>query len=164
MKSSAKPLVKKKLLMEKYPGKGGWTYVRVPNLPRGTKTKFGFVKVKGTICGFKISKYNLMPMKGGFHFLPVKSEIRKQINKEAGDTVEVILFLDKEPWKAPKELLECLADEPDAFKFFKTLSDSNKKYYIEWIYSAKREETKVDRIAKSIDRLARGLKMYDTGQ
>lgn len=161
MKSAKKPLVKKKLVMEKYPGKGGWSYVRVPGIPKETKNRFGYVKVKGTIDGYKISKYNLMPMKGGFHFLPIKAAIRKQISKEAGDTVEVILFPDHEPWKAPKELLECLADEPAALEFFNKLSDSNKKYYIEWIYSAKREETKADRIAKSIDRLARGLKMYD---
>lgn len=156
-----KPLVRKKLLMEKYPGKGGWTYVRVPKLPKGSKNNFGFVKVKGTIDGFKISKYNIMPMKDGNHFLPVKTEIRKKIGKEAGEMVEVILYADSEPLKAPKELLMCLADEPAALKFFNTLSDSNKKYYIEWIYSAKREETKVDRMAKSIDRLARGLKLYD---
>lgn len=166
---SPKPLVDKKLVMEKYPGEGGWTYVRVPNLQgfgsheglAHPKNNFGFVKVKGTIDGFKISKYNIMPMKDGNHFLPVKAEIRKAIGKEAGDTVHVILYADNEPLKAPKELLECLADEPAALKFFNSLSDSNKKYYIEWIYSAKREETKVDRIAKSIDRLAKGLKLYD---
>lgn len=157
----AKPLVHKKLLMEKYPGKGGWTFVRIPKLPKGSKSRFGFVKVKGTIDGFKISKYNIMPMKDGNHFLPIKSEIRKKIKKEAGDTIEVILYADNEPLKAPKELLECLADEPAALKFFNTLSESNKKYYIEWIYSAKKEETKVDRMAKSIERLAKGLKMYD---
>jgi len=157
----AKPLVHKKLLLEKYPGKGGWTYVRVPKLPKESKSRFGFVKVKGTIDGFKISKYNIMPMKDGNHFLPVKAEIRKKIKKEAGDTIEVILYSDNEPLKAPKELLECLADEPAALKFFNTLSESNKKYYIEWIYSAKKEETKVDRMAKSIERLAKGLKMYD---
>jgi len=147
--------------MEKYPGKGGWTFVRIPKLPAGSKNNFGFVKVKGTIDGYKISKYNIMPMKDGNHFLPVKSEIRKKIRKEAGDVIEVILYADNEPLKAPKELLECLADEPAALKFFNRLSDSNKKYYIGWIYSAKRIETKADRIAKSIDRLARGLKLYD---
>lgn len=158
---SQKPLVKKKLLLEKYPGKGGWTYVRVPKLPPGSKNNFGYVKVKGTIDGYKISKYNIMPMKDGNHFLPIKSEIRKEIGKEAGAVVEVILYHDNEPLKAPKELLECLADEPSALKFFNKLTDSNKRYYIEWIYSAKREETKVDRMAKAIDRLAKGLKLYD---
>lgn len=159
-----KALVKKKLLLEKYPGKGGWTYVRVPKLPKNIKKSFGYVKVKGTIDGFKISKYHIMPMKDGNHFLPVKSEIRKKIGKEAGATVEVILYADNEPLRAPKELLECLADEPAALNFFKTLTDSNKKYYIEWIYSAKRVETKADRIAKTMDRLARGLKLYDVEQ
>lgn len=156
-----KPLVKKKLLMEKYPGKGGWTYVRVPRLPKNTKKNFGYVTVKGTIDGFSISKYNIMPMKDGNFFLPIRTEIRKKIGKEAGETVEVILYPDHAPLKAPKELLECLADDPAALKFFGTLTDSNKKYYIEWIYSAKRVETKADRIAKTMDRLARGLKMYD---
>jgi uncharacterized protein YdeI (YjbR/CyaY-like superfamily) len=156
-----KPLVKKKFLMEKYPGKGGWTFVRIPKLPKSTKKNFGYVKVKGTIDGFRISKYNIMPMKDGNFFLPIRTEIRKKIGKEAGAMVEVILYPDNEPLKAPKELLECLADEPAALKFFKTLTDSNKKYYIEWIYSAKKEETKVERMARSIDRLAKGLKMYD---
>lgn len=156
-----KPLVKKKLLMQKFPGKGGWSYVHIPKLPPSTVKHRGHVRVKGTIDGFEISKYNLAPMKDGRFFLPVRTEIRKKIGKEAGETVEVILYPDHTPVKAPKELLECLADDPAALKFFGTLTDSNKKYYIEWIYSAKRIETKADRIAKTMDRLARGLKMYD---
>lgn len=159
-----KPLVDKKLVMEKYPGKGGWTYVRVPKLPKGSKNKFGFVKVKGTIDGYKISKYNIMPMKDGNHFLPVKAEIRKKIGKEAGDTVHVILFADNEPFRAPKEFMDCLADEPSALQFFSKLSGNEKKHYIEWIYSAKKEETKVDRIAKSIDRLAKALKLHASAE
>ena len=117
--------------------------------------------LKGTIDGFKISKYNMAPMSDGLFFLPIRTEIRKKIGKEAGETIEVILYPDHEPVKAPKELLECLADDPAALKFFNTLTDSNKKYYIEWIYSAKRVETKANRIAKTMDRLARGLKMHD---
>lgn len=156
-----KPLFHKKLVLEKYPGKGGWTFVRIKNIPKDSKNKFGFVKVKGTIDGFAIRQYNIMPMQDGNHFLPVKAEIRKKIKKEAGDTIEVILFADNARQVVPEELLECLADEPSALKFFNTLSDSNKKYYVEWIYSAKKEETRVNRIAKSIDRLAKGQKLYD---
>ncbi len=52
-------------------------------------------------------------------------------------------------------------DEPAAFKFFKSLSESEQKYYVQWIYSAKREETKIDRMAKTVNRLAKGLKLYD---
>lgn len=158
-----KPLVKKKLFVEKYTGKGGWTFVRVPKLPKGIPKVSGYVRVKGTVDGYAISKYSLMPMKDGKLFLPLNTAMRKSIGKEAGATVEVILYVDTDPLTVPGELLICLADDPAALRFFNTLTESNKRYYIEWIYSAKRETTKVERMAKTIGRLARGLKMYDVG-
>jgi hypothetical protein len=155
-----KALVDKKYLLEKYPGKGGWTYAQIPEIPSDKRAHFGWVKVRGTIDGFEISKYHLMPMGNGNLFLPVRAEIRKKIKKQAGDTVHVILYEDKEPLDVPEELLLCLQDEPMAFEFFEKLSESEKKYYIQWIYSAKKEETKINRMAKAINRLQRGLKMY----
>ncbi len=104
-----------------------------------------------------------MPMGNGKLFLPVKAEIRKKIKKEEGDKVHVILYPDNEPLEVPGEMLLCLQDEPAALKFFNSLSESERKFYIQWIYSAKKEETKVDRLAKTIDRLLQGLKMYDKG-
>jgi hypothetical protein len=159
--SQVKPLINKKLLLEKYPGKGGWTYARVPEIKKDAKTPFGFVKVKGTIDGFEIKQYNIMPMGGGKLFLPVRAEIRKKIKKEAGDTVHVILYHDHDKPEIPSEFLLCLEDEPQALRFFTKITDSERKHYVDWIYSAKHDETKVNRIAKAIDRLARGLKMYD---
>jgi len=61
-------------------------------------------------------------------------------------------------------MLLCLQDEPIALKFFQSLSESEQKLYVQWIYSAKKEETKVDRLAKAINRLMRGLKLYDKGE
>lgn len=156
-----KALVDKEYLLEKYPGKGGWTFARIPEIKQDKHAHFGWVKVRGTIDGFEIRKYHLMPMGDGKLFLPGKAEIRKKIKKEAGDFVRVILFPDTEPLEIPEEMLLCLKDEPKAFKFFKTLSESEQKFYIQWIYSAKKEETKVDRLAKSINRLSDGMKLYD---
>lgn len=156
-----KALVDKEYLLEKYPGKGGWTFARIPEIKQDRHAHFGWVKIRGTIDGFEIRKYHLMPMGDGNLFLPVKAEIRKKIKKEAGDFVRVILFPDNEPLEIPEEMLLCLRDEPKAFKFFKSLSESEQKFYIQWIYSAKREETKINRLAKSIDRLSEGLKLYD---
>ena len=158
---NAKPLVNKKFLLEKFHGKGGWTYARIPGMSGDQKKKFRSIKVRGTIDGFEISKYHLMPMGDGNLFLPVRAEIRKKIKKEEGDYIHVILYLDNEPLEVPDEMLLCLSDEPAAFKFFNSLSESEQKYYIQWIYSAKKEETKVDRMAKAINRLMRGLKLYD---
>lgn len=155
-----KPLVDKKYRLEKFPGKGGWTYARIPEILQDKTAHFGWVKVKGSIDGYEIKKYNLMPMGNGKLFLPVKFEIRKKIKKEEGDWVHVILYPDNEPLEVPEEMLLCLQDEPAALKFFNSLSEGERKLYIDWIYSAKMEETKIDRLAKSINRLLKGLKFH----
>ncbi len=154
------PIVDKKYLLEKFPGKGGWTFARLPDISQDKKARFGWKKVSGTIDGYEIKKYHLMPMGNGRLFLPVKGEIRKKIGKKEGDMVHVILYPDNEPLETPEEMLLCLQDEPEALTFFNSLSESERKFYIQWIYSAKREETKIDRLGKTINKLAKGLKMY----
>jgi hypothetical protein len=156
-----KPIVNKKYILEKFQGKGGWTFARIPEIPQDKKAHFGWVKVRGTIDGYEIRKYHLMPMGNGKLFLPVKAEIRKKIKKDVGDYIHVILYPDNEPLEVPEEMVLCLQDEPAAWKFFNTLSESERNFYVEYIYSAKKEETKIDRLAKSIDRLANGLKLYE---
>lgn len=153
-----KPLVDKKYLLEKFPGKGGWTYAAIPEVLQSKDAPFGWVKVRGSIDEFKFEKYNLAPMGNGKLFLPVKAEIRKKIKKQAGDYVHVILFPDNESLTIPEEFLLCLQDEPVAFQFFNSLNDGEKQHYIKWIYSAKTDQTKVDRIAKTIDRLTKKQK------
>jgi hypothetical protein len=150
-----KPLVDKKYMLEKYPGKGGWTYATIREVRPDKKAPFGWVKVKGSIDGFKISKYHLMPTGNGKLFLPVKSEIRKKIKKQAGDYVHVILYPDNEPLEIPEELLLCLQVEPEALQFFHSLSESEQLNYLKWIYAAKTDQTKVDRIAKTLNRLTK---------
>ncbi|WP_276374188.1 YdeI/OmpD-associated family protein [Chryseolinea sp. H1M3-3] len=156
-----KPLVNKKYRLEKFHGKGGWTFARIPEIIQDRKAHFGWVKVRGSIDGYEIKKYHLMPMGNGNLFLPVKAEIRKKIKKDEGDLVHIILYADNEPLEVPEEMLICLQDEPQALSFFNSLSESERKFYIDWIYSAKKEETKIDRIAKTINRLMQGLKLYD---
>jgi hypothetical protein len=156
-----KPLVNKKYKLERFPGKGGWTYARIPEIVQDKRNPFGWVKVRGTIDGYEIRKYHLMPMGNGKLFLPVKAEIRKKIAKKEGDYVAVVLYPDNEPLEVPDEMLICLQDEPAALKFFKSLSESEQNFYIQWIYSVKREETRIDRLAKTINKLLKGLKLYE---
>ena len=156
-----KPLINKKYTLERFDGKGGWTFARIPEIPQDKKAYFGWVKVRGTIDGYEIRKYHLMPMGNGHLFLPVKAEIRKRIKKDVGDTVHIILYLDNEPLEVPEEMHLCLSDEPKALEFFNSLSESERKFYVEYIYSARKEETKIERMAKSINRLQRRLKLHD---
>ena len=87
-----KPLVNKQYLLEKFPGHGGWIYAEIPEILPEKKAPFSWVKVKGSIDGFEISQYHLMPTGKGTLMLAVKSEIRKKIKKQAGDLVHIILY------------------------------------------------------------------------
>jgi hypothetical protein len=68
---------------------GGWVYVVWPESPRFFGTR-GLVKVKGLIDGVPF-RSSFMALGDGRHMLPVKEEIRAQINKQPGDTVTVEL-------------------------------------------------------------------------
>ena len=148
-----KPLVDKEYLLEKFPGRGGWTYALIPEIPQDRKAYFGWVMVKGSIDGYEISRYNLMPTGTGELFLPVKAGIRKKIGKEAGDFVRVVLYADKAPDDLKEEFMLCLRDEPAACTEFLDLKELDQKMILDWIYTTKDEEAKANRIAQTINRL-----------
>lgn len=156
-----KALVDSKYKLQKFPGKGGWTYVVISEIPKDQHAHFGMVRVKGKIDNYEIKQYNLMPMAGGTLFLPIKAAIRKIINKREGDSVHIILYPDNSAVEIPVDLEICLRDEPTAYETFMGYSDSEKKAFIDWIYSAKREETKISRIAKTLHKLQRKQKLFD---
>lgn len=58
----------------------------------------------------------------------------------------------------PAGFLLALENNSSAYIFFNSLSFTNKKEYIEWVVTAKREETKTKRIADSIERLEKRWK------
>lgn len=152
-------LVAKKYQLQKFPGKGGWTYVVISEIPQQQKGAFGMVKVKGRIDDFQLNGYHLMPMGTGQLFLAVRAEIRKKIGKKEGDWVMVELYADDAALQIPEELIDCLKDEPLAYQNFLKLSEGAQKEYRDWVYSAKKDGTKVERIAKMIDMLAQGKRL-----
>ncbi|MBK7572560.1 MAG: DUF1905 domain-containing protein [Bacteroidetes bacterium] len=156
-----KALVDKKYLMQRMSGKGGWSYIEIKEISPDHKAHFGMVRVKGYIDSYEIKQYNLMPMGNGNLFLPVKAEIRKKIKKEAGDLVHVKLYLDASLLVIPQELIDCLNEYPKAMEFYESLTQSEKRLYLNWVYSAKQEDTKANRIVKMIDKLLLGKKMHE---
>lgn len=154
-----KPLVDKKYQLFKTGGKGGWTFVEIPEIAM-PKTCFGMLKVKGKIDDYEFSNVHLMPIGNGHLGLAVKAEVRKKIKKEAPDTVHVIIYEDKTPLIVPEELLLCMKDEDGVVDKFEAYSNGQKKAFIDWINSAKTEQAKADRIAKTISMVQNGEKFY----
>jgi hypothetical protein len=139
--------------------KTGWTYIEIPadiaqQLKPGNKKSF---RVKGRLDKHPIEAIALMPMGGGAFIMPLNADIRKAIGKRQGAVLQVQLAEDTnpDPVSSP-ELMECLADEPEALAFFNTLPKGHRNYFMKWIESAKTAPTKAKRIAMTINALARG--------
>lgn len=155
-----KPLVDDEFLLQKIEGKGGWTFAEIPKIIQDKHGPFGLLSVRGTIDDFEIKNFNLWSMKNGMLFMPVKLEIRKKIKKQAGDKVRIKLFADNLPIEIPEELIECLQNESGLYEKFLNYSDGEKKAFINWIYSAKTDETKTERIVKTLEKVEKGQKFY----
>lgn len=144
------------LQFDKKGEKTGWSYIEISErqaekLNPGCKVSF---RVKGQIDDYTLEKVALLPMGDGSFILPVNAVIRKAIKKKRGDSVKVILQLDERALTVCLELLECLADDPQALSFFKSLPKSHQNYFSKWIESAKTLQTKTKRIVMAVNALS----------
>ena len=86
--------------------------------------------------------------------LPVSMEVRKHAGVTGGDEVTVELELDTEPRTVtvPADLASALSMSKNAKTFFEEkLSYSNRRWYVLWLESAKKKETRARRLATLID-------------
>jgi len=79
------PIFDDHIKLEKGEAKGSWTFVTMPIMPHLPKKKNSTVKVRGFIDDYELKDIHIWAMKKGT-FLAVKTEIRKAIKKESGDT------------------------------------------------------------------------------
>jgi len=156
---TGKPLVDKDYLLFKVGDKCAWTFVEIPEIPM-PKTSFGMLKVKGKIDDYEFSNMHLMPIGNGNIGLAIKAAVRKKIKKEAPDMVHIVLYEDLTPLIIPEELLLCMQDVEGVSEKFEKYTDGQKKAFVDWINSAKAEQTRANRIAKTITMVQNGDKFY----
>lgn len=144
------PVQKFKVKMQKM---GAWTIVITPVDVRKVFGKKGHVRVKGTIDGFPFDDTSLMSMGTGEHCMAIRNEIRKEIRKEAGDTIEIILEEDFAELKIPSELKEAFEASTEAEKMFNAYSPSHKRNYTKYVSGSKNKETRERRAVASVLRI-----------
>jgi hypothetical protein len=133
-------------------------YVEVPfdiNEVFGAKR----VKVTATFDGFPY-RGSIVSM-GGRYLLGLPQQIRREIQKDFGDTVLVAVEKDEE-----ERVVELSSDFETGLKqngpaqaFWDSLSFSDKKKYADWLAAAKKADTRSERIVKMILLLENNTKM-----
>jgi uncharacterized protein YdeI (YjbR/CyaY-like superfamily) len=89
--------------------------------------------------------------------MAINAAMRKGIRKQKGATLKLQLTVDDSPILPPSELMECMADEPEALKYFNSLPQGHRNYFTKWIDSAKTDITKAKRIALVIKTMVRKM-------
>jgi hypothetical protein len=143
-------------LVGRGPG-NAWTFLPIPfdvQKAFGSKAR---VPVVGTINGFPF-RNSLMPEGDGTHSMMVNKELQKGAKATAGDTVAVVIEIDKTPRSVtvPDDLKVLLAQHKPAETAFTGLAYSHKKAFLDWIDSAKKPETRTKRLKDAIEMLAAG--------
>ena len=95
---------------------------------------------------------------GGDNLIGLSRAARAEAGVELGDEVEVQIAADttSRTVELPDDLVAALAADPDAHAAFEALALSHRKEYVRWVTEAKREQTRSDRIVKTVERVREG--------
>jgi hypothetical protein len=112
--------------------------------------------VRATINGYTYR--SSIAVMGGVFMLGVSNEVRAAAKVAAGETVDIEVELDTQPREVtvPADLAAALKKDAKAKKFFEDLAYSHQRWYVLWIESAKKAETREARVAKAVVMLREG--------
>ena len=139
---------------------GAWPRIYIPvNCIAAFGTK-GRLSVTGTLNGFPF-QISIFPNGDGTHHMMVNKQMREGAKVKMGDTLVVTMEADTSPRlvNVPDDLQSALSENAEASAIFEKLAYSHKKEYVEWIEQAKREETRANRIARTVEMLVEGKRV-----
>lgn len=114
----------------------------------------GQIKVKAFFDGYEY-RGSLVRMGHPCHIIGLNKKVREAIGKGPGDFVDVLIVEDKEERtvEIPVDFATAMGKNGNSKEVFDKLSFTHRNEYVEWINSAKKKETRENRINKAIDRL-----------
>ncbi len=122
--------------------------------------KKGQVKIKALFDGRIEYQGSLAKMKSNTHLLGLTQEVRTQLGKSFGDTVNVELWEDKEERivEIPEDVIVVFNQNPEAYLLYEKMSFTHRKEFMRWINDAKKPETRENRKIKLIEMILAGKK------
>ena len=125
--------------------------------------KKGKLKVKAVFDGKVLYRGSLFNMGCKCHVLGITKDIRKQLNKTFGDQVQVEIEKDFEEREVtvPEDVSLLLNKNPKAKGYYEGLSFTDRKEYMNWIETAKKQDTREKRLKLFIEKANNGKKLHD---
>jgi len=135
-----------------------WSRIHLPFDVEKEYGAKGRVSVK-MVLGGETFHTSIFPNGDGTHHVMFNKAMQKASGAAAGDTVKIAMERDQgEEPEIPAALEAALKTSKDAAAKFKALSPACKREYANWILSAKRDETRIDRSAKTVKMVLAGKK------
>jgi hypothetical protein len=130
--------------------------------PYDLKETYGvgnLVPYKAVFDGRVVYQGSLAKMGGPNAMILLRKDVRAELGKEPGESVEVVVELDDKPRELDiaKDVMQALRDA-GLWEKFDALAYTHRKEYAQWIEGAKRPETRLSRIAKMREMLKAGKK------
>jgi hypothetical protein len=144
------------------PGVIVWVYY--PKISSGMQTDLN--RDKGWDClmkeSDKLTWISLISFNETWSVFGLRAKTEADRKKEAKPAAEREIFKWVNPQtkeiRLPDDLAAALKENKRQADYFDSLSFTNKKEYIEWIVTAKRQETKDERVTETIERLGKQWK------
>lgn len=138
-------------VMKKAEGVNG-AYVE---MPFDLEEVFGSKRMKARAVFDNVVYQGSVVKMGGIYIIGITKAIRDQIGKQPGDSLHVIIEKDEEKRVIvlPDDFRSALEKDSEASAFYESLSYTNQNRYFLWVTSAKKPETRADRISQSVEKL-----------
>lgn len=110
------------------------------------------VTVNGTSLPLRVARM------GGENLVGLSKAARQAASVELGTTYDVEIAADagERTVEVPADLAAALDADPAARAAFDALAYSHRKEYVRWVTEAKREQTRADRVVKTVEKVRAG--------